>query len=499
MARQIIDSESYFSRTLQEYILLPGRVRSDISVDTVDLSTHLVTPTERELKLNIPVLTAAMQSVTGPRMATEIAKLGGSGVIYCSQPIEDEARMVREVKRVKAGFVVPQVLSPEDTIIHAVERMKETGYSKFPVTDDGTSNGRLVGLLTDNDFDPDVHASLSVNERMRKVGELDVAYDEDVGDDIKMANRRLREGHHSVLPIIYRDGRLKALVFRRDVTEHERNPFEFLDSEKRYVVGAAINTHDYEQRVRALINAGADFLVIDTSQGYSDWVEKTLKYLKHETPEVPVIGGNIVTREGFEFLVENGVRAVKIGMGSGSICITQEQIRVGRGQATAVIDVSKIRDEYFKDKGIYVPLCSDGGIITAGDIEVALALGADYVMVGGYVAGTEESNGQEDVIRKEVDGRPMEMRGKHYWGEGSRKAKEWSGNRYDHTRFEEGFETIIPYAGHLRERLQPALAQVRDGMRKSGSYNIRELHENAVLQVLSPLSITLSRTKPSGI
>ncbi|MBI2084243.1 MAG: IMP dehydrogenase [Candidatus Aenigmarchaeota archaeon] len=496
MAGTIIDSESYFSRTLQEYLLLPGLVKETISVDDVDLSVNL-TKGEDAIRLRIPILTAAMQSVTGDSMATAIARLGGAGVIYCSQPIADEAKLVRNVKRVKAGFVVPDVLLPSATISDAYERMRETGYSKFPVTEDGTPTGRLLGLLTDNDFDIDVHASSKVYERMKPLEELDVAYENEITDDIKRANRKLREGHHSVLPIITSDGRLKSLVFRRDMRAHEDNPYELLDDAKRYAVGAAVNTHDYAERAKALIDAEADFLVIDTSQGYSEYLEKTLRYLKREFPHIPVVAGNIVTADGFRFLVDNGADAVKIGMGSGSICITQEQIRVGRGQASAVLDVSRARDSYYSETSTYIPICSDGGIMSAGDIQVALALGADYVMAGGYVAGTEESNGPEDVERREVDGKWMEVKVKRYWGEGSRKAQEWSGLRYGHTRFEEGFETTVPYTGPLRNHLMPALAQIRDGIRKSGSSNIPELHANAILQVMSPLSITLSRGKPA--
>ncbi len=497
MARTVIGYDGT-SRTLHEFLLQPSFVRDDVSVDDVNLVTDFVV-SDKGLKLNIPILTAAMQSVTGPRMARGIAKLGGAGVIYCSQTIEDEARMVREVKRTKAGFVTPEVLSPEDTLGYAAEKMRTTGYSKFPVTSDGTSNGILLGLLTDNDFDADLHKPLAVNVRMRKIEDLDVAYDDKVHDDIKIANNRIKEGHHSVLPIIYRDSkRLKALVFRKDMIEHEENPHELLDNDKRYIVGAAINTHDYKQRAPSMIEAGADFLVIDTSQGFSEFVRKTMIYLKKEFSHVPIIGGNVVTADGFRFLVECGADAVKVGMGSGSICITQEQIGVGSGQATAVKEVSDARDWYLKEKKIYIPICSDGSIITARDMLNALALGADYVMTGGYVAGTDESNGPEDIVRKDVDGRMMEMRGKHYWGEGSNKAKEWSGNRYGNTRFEEGIETIVPYAGSLKDRLSRALSQVRDGMRKSGSYSIHDLHKNAVLRLVSPTSLTISRGKPVG-
>lgn len=490
--------KSDISRTLQEYLLEPGHVKKNIPAESIDLSSELVAPNKRRIRLNVPITTAAMQSVTGPKMAIGMAKLGGVGVIYCSQPVDEEASMIREVKRSKAGFVVPETLSPENSISHAIERMDRTGYSKFPITEDGRPNGRLVGLLTDNDFDPKQHSDLRIADRMKDVTELKLAYVDEIDGDIKKADQRIRAGHHSILPVIDRGGNLSYVVFRKDMDAHERNPLELTDKEKRYVVGAAINTRDYKERVPSMVDAGADFLVLDTSQGDSDFAGEALDFVNGEFPDVPIIGGNIVTAEGFRYLVEHGVDAIKVGMGSGSICITQEQVRIGLGQGTAVWEVATLRNEYEKEKGVHIPICSDGGVITAGDVQIALALGADYVMVGSYVAGTDESNGPERDVQREVDGKIITVKVKEYWGEGSRRARGWAAARYGHEDFEEGFERTEPYSGKLADRLNVALAQVRDGIRRSGSYSIDQFHENAVLRVLSTASMTLSRSKPIG-
>lgn len=491
MARQINDIRPYPSRTLQEYLMLPSKISSDVSDNDIDLSIPLTKYRDGEnprLKLNVPILSAPMQSVTGPKMAIAMAKLGGAGVIYCSQPIEAEARMVKEVKDYKAGFVKPDVFSPEDSIESVVKRIKEKSYSTFPITEDGKPNGRLVGYLTRNDFDPKTHGQLRVKDRMLPLEKILYANVEQVtadGDlDLRSANSILMGAHQSSLPIVDNERNLLYVVFKRDVSEHSNNPLELVDTKKRLIVGGAINTHDYKNRIPALIESGVDFISIDTSQGYSDYVKDCLRFV-NETCDTPIIAGNIVTKEGFIFLAENGADAVKVGMGSGSICITQDQIRVGRGQATAVIEVSEERDKYFGDTGDYIPICSDGGILTSGDIVIALALGADYAMAGRYFAGTEESNSEK--VTETTKG---------YWGEGSSRAKAWAGKRYGQTSFEEGIEITIPYVGSLKEYMYQPLAQIKDSIRKAGSENIKELHQNSVLEALSPLSLSINKGKP---
>ena len=507
MARKIIEPTPGISRLLHEFVLLPGKIPSELSTEEIDLSTPLTKhkrDEEPDLKLNIPILSAAMQAVTGPMMAIAMAKLGGAGVIFCSQPIEDEANMVREVKSYRAGFVVPDVFSPEDLLETVQKRIDERGYSTFPITEDGKPTGRLVGYLTKNDFDPSRHSPLRVKERMVPIGRIACTLLKNVTDnegrlDLGKAYDILMESHHGSLPIVDEKMKLIYVAFRKDVREHLENPLELLDCKKRLVCGAAINTRDYQERAPALAEAEADFLVIDTSQGYSDYSEKCLRYLKKNFPETPVIAGNIITEEGFKFLVDNGADGVKIGMGSGAICITQEQIKVGRGQGTAVNEVARARDKLFEETGEYIPLVSDGGVLTASDITIALALGADSVMVGRYVVGSEESNSKRLTRHRVVDRRTVPEIVKQYWGEGSARAREWSRMRYYHMSFEEGIEIEVSYVGPLKDYMLPSLTMVKDGIRKAGCRNIEELHKNSTLEVLSALSLSVSGEKPSSI
>jgi IMP dehydrogenase/GMP reductase len=357
MSATSINGWDGLSHSLHELILLPGKIPDGVASADVDISAPL-TAYERgdksEFSLGIPIMSAAMQAVTGPIMAVELGKIGGTGVLYCSQPIENEAQMVRDV------------------------------------------------------------------------------------DGYKVKN------------------------------------------EADFVVSAAINTHDYEKRVPKLIDAGVDVLYIDTSQAFNNYARDCLKFVK-KFSETPVIGGNIATTEGFDFLVEHGADGIKVGMGTGSICTTQEQIGVGRGQASAVYEVAKARDEWYGDTDLYIPIISDGGSWISRHITVALALGADSVMVGKYLAGTKESN--SDI---ETDSSTNE-KFKYYWGEGSEKAKAWSGKRYGHTSFEEGIEIKVPYVGPLEKYMAPRLMKIKDGIRKAGFSSIGNMYkEGAELELISP-------------
>ena len=490
MAGMIIDrpSRALSEYDIQEHILLPGHV--DFAADKVDIST----PLAKSLKLNIPIISAAMQSVTGSKMAIAMARLDGLGVIFCSQSPEAEAAMVKAVKDFKAGFVVPETVSPEMSISELIKLSDEKGYSRFPVAE----NGKLVGYITKNDYHKERHKHLRVKDRMRvfdldkKKSKVEFILDSEVGNNLRNAYDILIESHSASLPIVDRNGVLKYMVFKKDMDEHMENPYQLVDAQNRYVVGAAINTRDYKERVPLLVRAGADVLFIDTSQGYTDFVKETLHYVTNNF-SIPVVAGNIVTAEGFRFLVENGASAVKVGMGPGSICITQEQIGVGRGQATAIHEVAEERDAYLRETGEYVPIIADGGIVVAKDITVALAFGADAVMAGRYIAGCDESPPETRVVTRNVDGRMKEFREKPYWGEGSARAKAWMKNRYDQMTFDEGIEAIVECVGPLKLHLSQALNKIKDGMRKAGCRNIKELHMKAILQVVSEGSIKEGR------
>ncbi|MBI2085420.1 MAG: IMP dehydrogenase [Candidatus Aenigmarchaeota archaeon] len=492
MVKHIIEipSRALAEFELQQLIMIPGYKTKDMTSDSTDTSAPLTKFSSNEkpkIKLNFAALSSAMQSVTGPKMAISMAQEGGLGVIFCSQPIDAQAKMVKNVKSHRAGFVIPDTVFPETAISDVIKLSEDRGHSTFPVVD---NNGILLGYITKNDFDRKRHSNLLVKDRMLPLDKISVAYDDEINDNLMTAYEKLIESHHGSLPIITREKKLKYAVFKKDIDHHIDKPLAVLDAEKRYVVGAAINTSDYKQRVKALIEAGADILFIDTSQGHTDYVKDTLQFIKKEFSNVPIVGGNIVTREGFDFLAENGADAVKVGMGPGSICITQEQIGVGRGQGTSILEVAKARDDYYKKTGIYIPVIADGGIRVAKDITVAWALGADVVMAGKYFAGCDETPTKLRTMARIVEGKTIEVREKPYWGEGSDKAKDWMiAGRYGQQDFPEGVEAWVPYAGTLKNHLTQAKAMIKDGMRKAGCSSIKDLHENAVVQILSAGSI----------
>ena len=474
MARRI---EFEPSRTLTEFRLLPGLTTAETTVENVRLETPLVQRPDGggPLMLKAPVVAAAMQAVSGAAMGIELARLGGSAFIFSSQPIDKQAAMVRRVKSHKAGFVEPKSVPP-DMPLHDVDLLRrEAGYSTFPVVDD---QGRLLGLITRRDYDAKAHADLPASERMIPRDQLDVG--ENI-TDLERANALLIEGHRSVLPIVDGEDRLKYLVFRKDIEDHLDNPDQVVDERKRLVAVAAINTHDYEQRVPALIEAGVDAIGIDSSDGHSVFQRETIAWVRGRYPHLPIVGGNVITGDGFDYLVESGVGGVKVGMGGGSICITQEQKGTGRGLATAVLRVVEARDRYAQETGTYIPVIADGGILHSKDVVVALALGADVVMMGRYFARMEES----PTEKIQISGRIM----KPYWGEGSARARDWSPSRYRHAAFLEGVEGFVEYAGKLRDNLPQLTSKVKAAMASCGCATLAELHEKAELELVSSLSI----------
>jgi len=476
------------SHTFSEYLLVPGYSSAENIPANVSLRTPLVRfgrGEEPAITLNIPMVSAIMQSVSGPSMAVALAQEGGLSFIYGSQSIEDEADMVREVKSYKAGFVVSDsTLTPEMTLGDVVELRERTGHSTMPVTEDGSAHGRLCGIVTSRDY------RLSRDDLNRKVKEFMTPFSQLVtapdGTTLKVANDIIWEHKLNALPVVDKDQNLVAIVFRKDYDSHKSRPDELLDEHKRYLVGAGINTRDYAERVPALVSAGADVLCIDSSEGFSEWQKNTLEWIRANFGESVRVGaGNVVDAEGFRFLADCGADFVKVGIGGGSICITREQKGIGRGQASALIDVCRARDEYFEQTGTYVPVCSDGGIVYDYHMTLALAMGADFMMLGRYFARFDES----PTRRVNVNGQYM----KEYWGEGSARARNWQ--RYDlggskkGLSFVEGVDSYVPYAGPLKENVDNSLLKVRSTMCNCGAVTLADLRDKAKITLVSSTSL----------
>ena len=475
------------SRTFSEYLLVPGYSSSECVPANVSLKTPVVKFKKGEecpLTMNVPMVSAVMQAVSGEQMGIGLAKEGGIAFIFVSQPVEQQAEMVRRVKNYKAGFVSSDSnLRPGDTLADVLALKARTGHSTMAVTEDGTAEGRLLGLVTSRDYrvsrmDP----AAPVTDFMTPFDQLIYAPE---GTSLKEANDIIWDRKLNALPIVSANQRLVSFVFRKDYDSHKGNPLELLDGQKRYVVGAGINTRDYETRVPALVEAGADVLVIDSSEGYSEWQLRTLKWIRDRYGDAVKVGaGNVVDGDGFRFLADAGADFVKIGIGGGSICITRETKGIGRGQATAVIDVAEARDKYFADTGVYIPICADGGIVQDYHITLALAMGADFCMLGRYFSRFDESPTSKILI----GGSYM----KEYWGEGSARARNWQ--RYDlggasKLSFEEGVDSYVPYAGALSDGMAATLAKVRSTMCNCGALTIPELREKAKLTLVSSVSI----------
>ena len=475
------------SHTFNEYLLIPGYSSCEHIPSNVSLKTPLVRyrkGEKPEIEMQIPMVSAIMQSVSGPELALALAKCGGVSFIYGSQSIEEEAAMVAEVKAYKAGFVISDSnLSPDATLEDVLLLKEKTKHSTVAVTADGTSHGKLLGIITSRDYRVSrLSRDTKVADFMTPLSELITGK---AGISLSEANDLIWEHKLNALPVIDDEGNMLYFVFRKDYDEHKDNPDELLDAKKRYVVGAGINTRDYAERVPALLEAGADVLCIDSSEGFTEWQKITLDYIKKNYGDKVKVGaGNVVDAEGFRFLADAGADFVKIGIGGGAICITREQKGIGRGQATAVIEVAKARDEYYKETGIYVPICSDGGIVHDYHVTLALAMGADFVMLGRYFARFDES----PTKKVNINGSYM----KEYWGEGSARARNWQ--RYDmggdkKLSFEEGVDSFVPYAGSLKDNVNLTLSKVRSTMCNCGALTIPELQAKAKITLVSSTSI----------
>ena len=475
------------SRTFAEYLLVPGYTGPENIPANVSLKTPLVKFKKGEepaLSLNIPMVSAIMQSVSNDTLAIALAKEGGVSFIYGSQSIESEAAMVRRVKDYKKGFITSDSnLTPEDTLEDVVNMTARTGHRTIAITEDATPNGKLLGIVTSRDYRISrTPKDTKIKEFMTPLSKLITAPDTTT---LKEANDIIWDHKLNSLPLVDKKGNLKYMVFRKDYESHKENENELLDDHKSYVVGAGINSRDYAQRVPALVEAGADILCLDSSEGYSCWQANAIKWIRDNYGDKVKVGaGNVVDAEGFRFLADAGADFVKIGIGGGSICITRETKGIGRGQATAVIDVARARDEYFKEKGVYVPICSDGGIVHDYHITLALAMGADFVMLGRYFARFDESPN----AKVKINGRFV----KEYWGEGSNRARNWQ--RYDlggktGLTFEEGVDSYVPYAGSLKDNVDLTTYKIKSTMCNCGALDLKELREKAKLTVVSSTSI----------
>ena len=475
------------SHTFSEYLLVPGYSSSECQPKNVSLKTPLVKfkkGEESEIYLNIPMTSAIMQSVSNDTLAIALAKEGGISFIYGSQTVEQQAEMVKRVKTHKAGFVISDSnLTVENTLKDVLALKEKTNHSTMAVTSDGSANGKLLGIVTSRDYRVSrMPLDTKVKEFMTPLDKLVTAKS---GTTLKEANDIIWEHKLNSLPIIDKKGKLEAFVFRKDYESNKTNPNELLDSKKRYVVGAGINTRDYATRVPALVEAGVDVLCIDSSEGFSEWQKLTIQWIRdHYGDKVKVGAGNVVDAEGFRFLAECGADFIKIGIGGGSICITRETKGIGRGQATATIEVAKARDEYYKETGVYIPICSDGGIVHDYHITLALAMGADFVMLGRYFSRFDES----PTNKVKINGQYV----KEYWGEGSARARNWQ--RYDlggdsKLSFEEGVDSYVPYAGPLHDNVAISLAKVKSTMCNCGALTIPELQQKAKLTLVSSTSI----------
>ena len=475
------------SRTFSEYLLVPGYSSSECVPANVSLCTPIVKFKKGEqsaLYANIPLVSAIMQAVSDDKMAIALAREGGISFIYGSQSVESEAAMVARVKAYKAGFIVSDSnIKPDQTLADILALKEKTGHSTVAVTEDGTATGKLLGIVTSRDYRI---SRMSTEEKVESfMTPFEKLITAPADTTLKEANNIIWDHKLNSLPLVDEDQHLVYMVFRKDYDSHKENALELLDKDKRYIVGAGINTRDYAERVPALVEAGADVLCIDSSEGFSEWQSRTIAWIReHYGDTVKVGAGNVVDREGFRFLAEAGADFIKIGIGGGSICITREQKGIGHGQATAVIEVAAARDEYYKETGIYIPICSDGGIVHDYHVTLALAMGADFIMLGRYFSRFDES----PTNKVNIGGTFM----KEYWGEGSARARNWQ--RYDlggaqKLSFEEGVDSYVPYAGSLKDNVTLTLNKVRSTMCNCGALTISELQEKAKITLVSATSI----------
>ncbi len=459
--------------SLKDFRLLPGYTDETCSMNNISLSTRLCCQGDQYIFLDTPFVSAAMQAVTSVEMATALAELGGVGVLPVSDAIHSQSRKVNRVKQYKAGFQTDILtFSPDNRLSDVKETIDKTSYSIFPVTDTGVFHGKLMGVITDKDFHIQHDLNLRVSRRMK----INVHTGIEV-TDLKEANSLMIQYGHGFLPIVTREGTLMSVVFKKDLDKHISHPSATTDAKKRLRVGAAVSTHPEDrERIKELVLQEVDFLLIDSSDGNTLYQKNIITWIKKNF-DVPVIAGNVVTGEGFQMLVNAGADAVKVGMGIGSGCTTQEAKATGRGQATAIIEVVKKRDAYSKTNR-YIPIIADGGINTPSDIAVAIALGADTVMMGNFFARFAESPGMTCTINGNIL--------KEYWMEGSLKAHNLKRyNQKKETFFQEGATGYVPFEGSIYDSLPISKQRLKATLSTIGTATIDDFHKKVILEIQS--------------